>query len=136
MQIAYDGHFGQVDRGGIPYICHPLHVAEQMDTEERVTAAILHDLLEDTDITAEDLLREGIPESVVRTVELLTRQKTEPYRIYIQHIAESGNADAVSIKCADLHHNMDASRVESGVLPQNLRERYTKALAVLEPLVR
>jgi len=135
MRIAYDGHYGQVDKGGVPYICHPLHVADQMNTESRAAAAILHDLLEDTDITAEDLLAEGIPSEVVDTVKLLTRKKTEPYRDYIRHIAESGNADAIAVKYADLCHNLDQTRIESGRLGERFVKRYTEAKTILEPLL-
>ena len=67
MRIAFDAHYGQTDRGNTPYICHPLHVADQMPDERTTTAAILHDVLEDTELTAEDLRREGIPEDIILT---------------------------------------------------------------------
>jgi len=135
LKIANEGHAGQVDRGGMPYILHPISVAERVDGEARTTSAILHDLLEDTEITAEDLLKEGIPETVVDTVKLLTRTQNEPYREYIRRIAESGNADAVAVKYADLCHNLDETRLAGGKLPERLKVRYREAQDVLRPLL-
>ena len=75
MKIAYDAHHGQFDKGGIPYIYHPIHLAEQMDDEVECVCALLHDVVEDTDITFEDLekdlnyrpqydLKKGVEESI------------------------------------------------------------------------
>lgn len=65
MDIAYRAHHGQRDQGGAPYVFHPWHLAEQMDTEVEVTAALLHDVLEDTAWTTEDLRQAGISEAVL-----------------------------------------------------------------------
>ena len=135
LRIAYQSHLGQTDRGGVPYIHHPVHVAEQMDTEARTVEALLHDVIEDAGVTPEELLREGIPEPMVETVVLLTRRKAEPYLDYIRRITDSGNSDAIAIKYADICHNLDASRLKDGALPKNLLERYTAAKIILEPLV-
>jgi len=128
MRIAYDAHYGQVDRGNTPYICHPLYVADQMgDDEIAVTAALLHDVLEDTDLEREDLLKEGIPEEVVRTVEILTHDRTRTYAEYISEIIASGNRTALKVKYADLCHNLDTSRTVDGTLPEYLVKRYNAA---------
>ena len=77
IRIAYDAHAGAFDRGNVPDICHPLHLAEEMPDETKTAIALLHDVLEDTDLTAEDLLREGIPAGIVEAVKILTRDKAE-----------------------------------------------------------
>lgn len=135
MRIAYDAHYGQKDRGGTPYICHPLHVADGMTDEETAAAAILHDVLEDTEVTVSDFEREGIPASVIETVKLLTRDETLTYKEYIDRIAGSGNRAAMQVKLADLRHNMDESRTESGSLPPRLINRYRAAFEVLTAAV-
>ena len=132
MRIAFDAHYGQTDRGNTPYICHPLHVADQMPDERTTTAAILHDVLEDTDLTAEDLRREGIPEDIIRVVEILTRDKRISYASYIDRIIASRNYDALLIKQADLRHNMDESRTLKGSLPPSLMRRYQSAKVLID----
>ncbi len=127
MRIAFDAHYGQTDRGNTPYICHPLHVADQMEDELTTTAAILHDVLEDTELTADDLRREEIPEEIIEIVEILTHDKSESYSSYISQIIDSGNRAALLVKQADLEHNMDTSRAENGVLPESLLRRYETA---------
>lgn len=127
IRIAYDAHAGAFDRGNVPYICHPLHLAEEMPDETKTAIALLHDVLEDTDLTAEDLLREGIPAGIVEAVKILTRDKAEPYARYIEKVIRSGNEAALSVKYADLRHNMDESRSEHGKLPKYLKERYRLA---------
>ena len=127
MRIAFDAHYGQTDRGNTPYICHPLHVADRMRDERTTTAAILHDVLEDTEVTVNDLVEEGIPSDIIDIVELLTRDKHTSYASYISRIIESGNLDAMLVKQADLEHNMDESRTESGTLPTSLMKRYQEA---------
>ena len=127
MQIAYDAHFGQVDRGNTPYICHPLHVADQMTTETRTATALLHDVIEDTEETAQSLIRQGIPEGIVNNVLLLTRNINEDYASYIERIAVSGNMDVILVKFADLCHNLDMTRTSDHTLPDYLLNRYIAA---------
>ena len=135
MQIAFDAHFGQVGRGNTPYICHPLHVADQMDTEIRTATALLHDVLEDTEETPQSLIRQGVPEEVVENVLLLTRDLSEDYADYIERIASSGNLDAILVKHADLCHNLDTSRTEDQTLPDYLLLRYIAAKKRLSEVI-
>ena len=72
MKLAYQAHMGQVDKGGVPYVFHPLHLAEGMRTEESVTVALLHDVVEDTPITLADLAKEGFPHQVLEALEVLS----------------------------------------------------------------
>ena len=102
MKVAYEAHHGQTDRSGTPYIFHPFHVAEQMDDELSVCTALLHDVIEDTEITFEDLTGE-FPEEVVEALRCLTRDKNMNYFDYIRNLRK--NPIAKKVKQADLLHN-------------------------------
>ena len=107
MKIAYNAHHGQTDKNGIPYIFHPFHLAEQMTDENSVCVALLHDTVEDTDITVKELEKD-FPEEVTDALRLLTHDKSEDYFSYISKIKDNPTAKAV--KLADLRHNSDTSR--------------------------
>lgn len=109
MRICYAAHEGQVDKSGVPYVFHPLHLAEQMETEEEICTALLHDVVEDTKWTLADLETEGFPASVLDAVRLLTREKDVSYMAYIERL--SGNRVARKVKLADLEHNSDLTRL-------------------------
>ena len=113
MRIAFDAHKEQTDKTGLPYIFHPFHLAEQMNDETSVCVALLHDVVEDTDMTFEDLESQGISLDVINALRLLTHNSAVPYMDYIQRIKNSGNEVAVVVKLADLHHNSDTSRLDS-----------------------
>lgn len=129
MKLACEAHKGQSDRGGIPYIFHPYHLAEQMDNETRVCIALLHDVVEDTDITIEQLRAEFPPE-VTDALELLTHDENVDYYDYVKGICD--NYDASMVKLADLIHNMTESRLEGmdiGIEKQDRWfQKYMKAL--------
>ena len=131
MKIAYAAHHGQVDKGGIPYIFHPMHLAEEMSDDVSCCIAILHDVVEDTAVTMEDLERE-FPPTVIEPLKLLTHQDGVNYYDYIRAIKEDPYAREV--KLADLRHNMNVSRLR-GVQPtpdtEHLQERYMKAYDIL-----
>lgn len=130
MQIAYTAHHGQVDKGGLPYIFHPYHLAEQMDDEISCCAALLHDVVEDTDVTMEELAAE-FPEEVIAVLKLLTHPKTVPYYDYVRKV--KANPTAVRIKLADIAHNSDQSRCPN-LTPEQLayfRGKYETAKAIL-----
>lgn len=130
MQIAYRAHHGQTDKSGVPYLYHPIHLAEQMNDEVTVTAALLHDVLEDSPMTAEELRAAGISQQAVDAVVLLTRPAEIPYLDYVERIRS--NPIARAVKCADLRHNCDPSRLPDP--PDGWREKrelYQKALKIL-----
>ena len=137
MCFAYKAHHGQLDYNGIPYIFHPIHLAEQMDDELSCCAALLHDVVEDTDITLNDLRRE-FPEEVIRLVGLLTHDvsaesNNQDYFDYIRAIKE--DPTAVKVKLADIAHNSDQTRCTgSGLTEEQLafwRQKYQKAQEIL-----
>lgn len=130
MQIAYRAHHGQTDKSGVPYLYHPIHLAEQMNDEVTVTAALLHDVLEDSPMTAAELRAAGISPQAVDAVVLLTRPAETPYLDYVERIRS--NPIARAVKCADLRHNCDPSRLPNP--PEGWREKrdlYRKALEIL-----
>jgi len=132
MQIAYNAHHGQLDYNNVPYIFHPCHLAEQMHDEITCTVALLHDVVEDTNVTLADLAQE-FPESVIEAVRLLTHSQNVDYFDYVREIKK--NPIAVKVKLADLKHNSDASRnVNSDLTPEQIRywkTKYSKAMELL-----
>ena len=132
MNIAYAAHHGQVDKAGVPYIFHPLHLAEQMDDEVSCCAALLHDVVEDTDVTLEQLAAE-FPAEVVEAVRLLTHLPDQDYLEYVRAIRE--NPIAMKVKFADLDHNSDQTRFAGVQVTQErlgyFRDKYAKARAIL-----
>lgn len=131
--LAYQAHHGQVDYNGIPYVFHPVHLAEQMVDEISCCVALLHDVVEDTDITLEQLAKE-FPQEVIEALNLLTHQKDDDYFEYVRGIRT--NPIALKVKLADLNHNADQSRcVGSGLSQEQLaywETKYAKARAILE----
>ena len=132
MKQAYNAHHGQFDYNGIPYIFHPIHLAEQMDDEISCCVALLHDVVEDTDITMEARAREVPPEGI-DAVKLLTHDDTTPYFDYVRAI--KANPIARKVKLADLTHNSDQSRCVGSDLPEEKlafwKEKYAKATKIL-----
>ena len=110
LKIATEAHKGQVDKAGVPYINHPLTVASLVDTEEEKIVALLHDTIEDTNITEQDLLNYGFSNKIVEAVKLLTHNKNVPYMVYVAKIKD--NELARKVKIADLTHNSDLSRLK------------------------
>ena len=129
MNIAFNAHLNQVDKSGVPYIFHPIHLAEQMDTEDECIVALLHDVVEDTDITFTDLEKEFSKE-VIDAVKLLTRNKDMDYMEYVIKLKD--NPIAKKVKLADLKHNSDITRLDTVTEKDRLRvEKYSKALEIL-----
>ena len=131
MKIAYQAHRNQTDKSGIPYIFHVVHLAEQMDDQYTVCAALLHDVIEDTAVTYDDLRREGFPETVINAIAQMTRDDSVPYLKYIRRM--KSNPVARKVKLADLKHNCDLSRMDEVSAKDIERvEKYQQAIALLE----
>ncbi len=132
MRIAYEAHHGQEDVNGVPYIFHPFHVAEQMEDEITACVALLHDIVEDTDVTIEEL-QKIFPSEVTGAVALLTRNRDEDYFDYVRKIKD--NSVAKAVKLGDLAHNMDESRLCGGRVSreqiEKWRRKYTRAKEIL-----
>ena len=134
LKLAYTAHQGQVDKGGIPYIFHPYHLAEQMTDEISVCVALLHDVVEDTSVDMETIAA-LFPKEVTEALRLLTHTKDKDYFSYVEAIKD--NPVARAVKLADLDHNSDESRLAgcTAVSQEQLatwREKYKKAKSILK----
>lgn len=130
LKLCFEAHKDQVDKTGVPYVFHPFHLAEQMTDEITTVCALLHDVVEDTDCTFEDLQKMGFPDEVIIALKLLTHDPAVPYMEYVKALA--GNPVSRQVKIADLQHNSDLSRMDE--IDQRAIERtekYKKALAYL-----
>lgn len=110
LEIALKAHKGQRDLDGKPVILHPLTVALKGYNETEMVAGLLHDVVEDTDYTFDDLLAAGISSEVVDALRLLTHEKGADYIDYVRRIADSHNPIAINVKCNDLDHNLERGR--------------------------
>lgn len=110
VQIAGTAHAGQLDKDGNPVILHPLTVGMAGNTELEMVVGFLHDVVEDTDFSFEDLLEMGISVQAIETLKLLTHSKDTPYEEYIDRIITSGNQTAINVKLNDLTHNLKRGR--------------------------
>lgn len=133
MKIAYNAHHGQTDKSGLPYIFHPYHLAEQMTDETSTCVALLHDVVEDTPLSLDDLAQE-FPPAVIDALRLLTHTPDVDYFDYVRAICQ--NPVARQVKLADLAHNSDETRfidcstISADALTRR-REKYAKARAIL-----
>jgi len=107
--IAAQAHLGQRDKGGAPYILHPLRMMMRMESEDAMMAAVLHDVVEDSDWTLEQLRAEGFSEDVLQAVDCLTRRDDESYDEFVARA--QANAIARRVKIADLEDNMNVKRI-------------------------
>ena len=130
LSIARKAHEGQLDKAGVDYIEHPIYVASQVDTEEEKAVALLHDVIEDSPVSAEELLIAGLPEEVVTAVQVLTKKKEQDYQTYLETVKK--NPLARVVKLADLKHNSDLSRLPSITAKDRERlKKYKKAIDFL-----
>lgn len=124
-------HNGQIDKGGSPYIGHPLRVAGNLETDEEKVLGLLHDVLEDCDIETQYLIDNGIPEILVKKLISLKRIKNESYFVYIDRIKE--DMQTINVKLSDLEDNMDISRLKKvGSTDLKRLKKYRKAKSILE----
>ena len=131
LELSYEKHKNQVDKAGKPYFLHPVMLALRLEGKKKIVA-ILHDIIEDTDITEKDLLDIGFDDDIVEAVVLLTRDKNMTYYDYIRKIKYSNNTLAYWAKMADLEDNMDLSRLENVTDKDKERvKRYKKAVDIL-----
>ena len=131
LKLCFEAHKAQVDKSGMPYVFHPFHLAEQMQTEETTVVALLHDLVEDTDYTIEDLTSMGFSKNITDAIALMTHADDVEYMDYVLKI--KNNPIAKTVKLADLKHNSDLTRLD--VIDEkalNRREKYLKAIELLE----
>lgn len=136
IKLMFEAHREQLDKAGLPYVFHPFHLAEQMTDEESTICALLHDVVEDTDYTFDDLKAMGFPEACIAALRLLTHAEGVPYMDYVKEIAK--NPIARAVKLADLRHNSDQTRIEGEADERMLArwKKYAEAIAYLEGIER
>ena len=131
LKLCFQAHKDQQDKSGMPYVFHPFHLAEQMTDEDTTVVALLHDVVEDTDYTLEDLKAMGFSDTVLEALKLMTHDPQVPYMDYVAAIKP--NRVAKAVKLADLRHNSDVTRMETmDEKAWQRKEKYLKAIAFLE----
>ena len=130
IAIAAQAHKGQKDKAGAPYLLHPLRMMLRMTSEAAMMAAVLHDVVEDTDWTLERLRAEGVPDEVLEAVDCLTHREGESYEEFVERVRT--NAVARQVKIADLEDNMNIRRIHQlGAKDLERLEKYHSAWRVL-----
>ncbi|HOC56408.1 MAG TPA: GTP pyrophosphokinase [Verrucomicrobiota bacterium] len=132
IRIAVEAHAGQKDKNGQPYILHPLRVMARVLTEDEKIVAILHDVIEDTPWTADQLKERGFPHHILHALDCVTKREGEPYDDFVTRSAS--DPIAIRVKLADLEDNMDLRRLPH-ITPQD-QQRLSKYLAAYHRLLR
>ena len=130
--LCFEAHKEQTDKSGLPYVHHPLHLAEQMTDEVTTVVALLHDVVEDTPFTLADLEQAGFPQDVLDAIALMTHDDGADYMDYVARIKQ--NPITRTVKLADLTHNSDVTRLD--VVTDKDWERVKKYQAAKELLLQ
>ena len=131
LKLCFAAHRDQTDKSGLPYVFHPFHLAEQMETEDEICVALLHDVMEDSDYTVDDIRAIGMPDRVIEALLLMTHDESVPYRDYVANL--SNNPLARTVKIADLRHNSDLTRLDTITAHDRQRAaKYARALDLLQ----
>lgn len=138
MDLIEEYHKDDVDKGGHPYINHLIRVSDKCNSYDAKIAGLLHDIIEDTVCTEDDLLEKGIPQHIIDIVLLVSRKDGESYSQFIDRIILSDNKHAMELKCSDLKDNCDLSRLEGlseDIIKKGekrVKNRYIPALLKIE----
>lgn len=131
LKLCFEAHMDQTDKSGLPYVFHPFHLAEQMPDEDTTIVALLHDVVEDTDYTLDDLRVMGFGEKVMDALALMTHDDDVPYMEYVARL--KSNPVARTVKLADLRHNSDLTRLDKvDDIARARVEKYARAISILE----
>lgn len=130
LKLMFTKHKEQVDKSGLPYVFHPFTVAQSMDDEDSTIVALLHDVIEDTNTTIDELVKMGFNDEIIDALKILTHDKTVEYFDYVKKIKL--NPLATKVKISDLKNNSDLSRLNNPTQKDIERvEKYKKALKIL-----
>lgn len=133
ITIAVQAHEGQIDKAGVPYILHPLRVMLGVSTNEERIAAVLHDVVEDSEWTLEQLEAEGFSNDIIEAIDALTKRTGEDYQAFV--LRAGANPIARKVKLADLADNSDIARIANPTERDYERlEKYRKAIAILKEI--
>jgi (p)ppGpp synthase/HD superfamily hydrolase len=130
--IAKTAHSGQKDKAGNPYIEHPLRVMENLETTEEKIVGVLHDIVEDTQITLDNLRAMGFPEFILNAIDAVTKRPQEEYEDYLNRV--KSNPLALKVKIADMRDNMDLKRIKNPT--QKDYQRLAKYQRILPQLLQ
>jgi (p)ppGpp synthase/HD superfamily hydrolase len=131
ISIALNAHKGQLDKGGNPYILHPIAVMNRVESIEEKIVAVLHDVIEDSEVTLHHLRDHGFSEEIIDALSLLTRAEEESYEEFIRKTLK--NPISRNVKIADIKENMNISRIkEPSERDYKRLEKYKEALEILE----
>jgi (p)ppGpp synthase/HD superfamily hydrolase len=135
IQLARRAHEGQLDKGGRPYIGHPLRVMGRVSGDRERMVAVLHDVVEDTDVTTDDLAEAGCPSEVLQAVDAISRRPGEDHDVYLARVA--ANDLALLVKRADIADNCSPDRMArlDDATRERLQLKYAHALRVLDEYV-
>lgn len=131
IQLATQAHEGQVDKAGKPYIGHPLRVMNNLTTLEEKIVGVLHDTIEDTNLTLHQLSQQGFSTEIIAAVEAITKRHGEDYETYLQRVLK--NAIALKVKIADMSDNLDETRIAKPT--ERDEQRWEKYKAILPRLL-
>ena len=135
IAIAAKAHEGQVDKAGNPYLDHPLFVMENVNSIDQKIVAVLHDAVEDSELTLEQLRSEGFPEVLVSAIEAITKIEGEAYATYLERVI--ANPIALPVKIADVTHNLDLRRIANPTEADFQRiAKYKKVLSQLRAALK
>lgn len=130
LRVSFEAHKNQTDKSGMPYVYHPFHLAEQMKDEYSTCVPLLHDVVEDSETSLNDLIEAGFPKEVTDAIALMTHDERIPYMEYVAAI--KNNPIARVVKQADLRHNSDLSRLDKIDEKTNERvKKYEQAILLL-----
>ena len=137
IEIAVSAHKGQTDKGGNPYILHPLRVMMSLETDEEKIVGVLHDVVEDSDWTFEDLKSEGFSGQIIDALKSVTKNESEHgtdegYYRFVERAKT--NPLGSQVKMADLRDNMDITRIPAEHLDDKAisrLRRYKRSLTIL-----
>lgn len=132
LKLCFEAHKEQLDKSGMPYVFHPFHLAEQMKDEDSTIVALLHDVVEDTEYTLQELESYGFSPRVMEAIALLTHAPEVAYEDYLEKIRS--NPLAKTVKLADIMHNADQTRLDAhDPRAEYLKKKYQRALQILNP---
>lgn len=135
IALATKAHEGQIDKAGKPYLDHPLFVMENVNSLEEKIVAVLHDAVEDSELTFEQLKSAGFPEVIVKAIEAITKIEGEAYATYLERVI--ANPIALRVKIADVTHNLDLRRISNPTEADFQRiAKYKKVLTQLRAALK
>ncbi len=130
ISIAIKAHSGQVDKAGQPYILHPLRLMFRFKTEVEMIVAVMHDVIEDSNFTSNELAKMGYSDAVLNALDCLTKRSNEDYDSFILRVSQ--NSLAKKVKTEDIKDNLDITRLDNDTEKDLQRlKRYHRALKVL-----